>query len=315
MYDVIIIGGGPAGLAAAIYLARQKMKFILLAGDVGGQTLLSSEVDNYLGFHLIDGVQLVGEFKKHLADYKDAFELREGEAVTKAEAIDGGFRVTTDKGSYDARTVLVATGEKHRELNVPGEKELYGRGVTYCATCDAPLFGGKDVTVVGGGNSAMDAALFLEKYATHVTIMTVNKELSGDAVMKNKCVTSQKISVISNAKALRILGLEQNRVTGIEYQTADGSAQTKATDGVFIEIGLVPVSGFIDIVQKDRWGQIVVDKYNATSVPGIWAAGDVTDVTEKQIAVAAGEGSKAALQIIKWFQTQAGWPMTKISNS
>lgn len=302
MYDVIIIGGGPAGLAAAVYLARQKLKFLLLTGVVGGQTLLSSEVDNYLGFHLIDGVQLVGEFKKHLADYKDAFELREGEAVAKIEAKDAEFRVTTDKGSYETKTVLVATGEKHRELNVPGEKELYVRVVTYCAACDAPLFGGKDVTVVGGGNSAMDAALFLEKYATHVTIMTINKELTGDAVMKNKCETSQKIGIIPNVKTLRILGLEQNRVTGIEYQAADGSVQTKPTNGVFIEIGLVPVSEFIDIVKKDRWGQIIIDKYNAASIPGIWAAGDVTDVTEKQIAVAVGEGSKAALSIIKWFQ-------------
>ncbi|HWR00153.1 MAG TPA: FAD-dependent oxidoreductase [Candidatus Methylomirabilis sp.] len=312
MYDVIVIGGGPAGLAAAIYLARQKMKFMMLTGDIGGQTIWSSDIENYLGFHLIDGVKLVGEFRKHLDDYRDAFELHEGEQVTKVEAIgDGsvsqraaGFRVTTGKGTYETKTVLIATGEKHRELNVTGEKELYGRGVTYCATCDAPLFGGKDVVVVGGGNSAMDAALFLEKYASHVTLMTVNKELSGDAVMKGKCESSPKISVITNAKTVRILGTEQGKVSGIEYQLADGSAQTKATEGVFIEIGLVPVSGFIDIVQKDRWGQIVVDKYNATSVPGIWAAGDVTDVTEKQIAVAAGEGSKAALGIIKWLQSQ-----------
>ncbi len=304
MYDVIIIGGGPAGLAATVYLARQKLKFMLLTREVGGQTLLSSDIENYLGFHLIDGVSLVQQFRKHLEDYKDAFELHEGELVRKAEKLDGGFRVSTDKGAYESKALLIATGEKHRELNVPGEKELYGHGVTYCATCDAPLFGGKNVAVVGGGNSAMDAALFLEKYAAHVTLMTVNKELTGDSVMKKKCDTSPKISVIPNAKTTRILGAEKNQVTGIEYQTPDAKLWTLQTEGVFVEIGLVPVSGFIDFVDKDKKGQIVVDKHNASSVPGIWAAGDVTDVTEKQIAVAVGEGSKAALGVIKWLQTQ-----------
>ncbi|OGL79044.1 hypothetical protein A3E39_02245 [Candidatus Uhrbacteria bacterium RIFCSPHIGHO2_12_FULL_60_25] len=305
MYDAVIVGGGPAGLAAAVYLARHKLNFIMLTGDIGGQTLWSSDVENYLGFHLIDGVKLVGEFKKHLEDYKDAFELHEGEPVTNVERADRGFRVTTEKGSYDTKTVLIATGETHRRLNVPGEKELYGHGVTYCATCDAPLFSGKDVAVIGGGNSAMDAALFLEKYASHVTLMTVNKELAGDAVMKKKCETSAKISVIPNATVTAIKGTDQNKVTGVEYRLAEGTAQVKETEGVFIEIGLVPVSGFIRIVEKNKWGEIVVDKKNATNVPGIWAAGDVTDVTEKQIAVAVGEGSKASLEIIKWLQSQA----------
>jgi NADH-dependent peroxiredoxin subunit F len=309
MNDVIIIGGGPAGLAAAIYLARQKVKFLMLTDTVGGQTLMSSDVENYLGFHLIDGPGLVNAFRAHLEDYKGAFELHEGEPVAKVEKMQNGFKVTTGKGVYEAKAVLVATGEKYRELNVPGEKEFYGKGVTYCATCDAPIFAGRDVVVVGGGNSAMDAALFLEKYASHVTIVTINASLQGDAVMKRKCETSKKISILSPVKTTRILG--DAFVTGIEVQEVESNTHAAAkagkmsvipVQGVFVEIGLVPVSQFIDFVEKDKSGQIIVNTKNETSVPGVWAAGDVTDVTEKQIAVSVGEGSKASLEIIKWLQ-------------
>jgi NADH-dependent peroxiredoxin subunit F len=309
MYEVILIGGGPAGLAAAIYLARQKVKFLLLTDTVGGQTLLSSDVENYLGFHLIDGAGLVNAFRAHLEDYKGAFELHEGEPVSKVEKTSNGFKVATGKGVYEAKAILVATGEKYRELNVPGEKEFYGKGLTYCATCDAPIFAGRDVAVVGGGNSAMDAALFLEKYASHVTIITVNASLQGDAVMKRKCETSKKISVLSSSKTTRIVG--EVFVTGIEIQAVGPAGQQASrpeigkvlpVQGVFVEIGLVPVSQFIDFVEKDKNGQIIVNTKNETSIPGVWAAGDVTNVTEKQIAVSVGEGSKASLEIIKWLQ-------------
>lgn len=302
MYDSIIIGGGPAGLAAAIYMARQKLNFVLITKIVGGQTLWSSEIENYLGFHLIDGIHLVQKFREHLNDYQDSFLLKEGEAVTNVEKQNGGFMVTTDKGTYESRTLLVATGEKHRELGVPGEKEFYGRGVTYCATCDAPLYKDKDVAVIGGGNSAMESALFLEKYATRVTILTINEALMGDSVMKKKISKSEKITTLPKAKTVKILG--DSFVNGIEYELEDGTRNVMDVQGVFIEIGLIPVSGFIDIVKKNKWKEIVINEKNETSVKGIWAAGDVTDVTEKQIAVAVGEGSKAALQIISHLQQQ-----------
>jgi alkyl hydroperoxide reductase subunit F len=301
MHDSIIIGAGPAGLAAAIYLARQKLNFVLITKVVGGQTLWSSEVENYLGFHLIDGVHLVEKFKEHLNDYKDSFTLKDGESVTGVEQTGAGFRVVTDKGSYEAKTVLAATGEKHRELGVPGEKEFYGRGVTYCATCDAPLYRGKDVAIVGGGNSAMEAALFLEKYASSVTILTVNDALAGDSTLKSK-ISAGGMTVIPNAKAAKILG--DSFVSGLEYELKDGKREVLKTQGVFIEIGLIPISDFIGIVKKNKRGEIEVNVKNETSVPGIWAAGDVTNVTEKQIAVAVGEGSKAALGIIKWLQKE-----------
>lgn len=301
MLDSIIIGGGPAGLAAAVYFARQKLQFKLITPVFGGNALWSADIENYLGFHLLDGVHLVEKFREHLKDYKDAFEMIEGDSVSLIEQIPGGFRVqTTKKSEFETKTVLIVSGEKHRELNVPGEKAFYGRGVTYCATCDAPLYKGKDVVVVGGGNSAMEAALFLEKYAKSITILTVNDALAGDAMYRKKIEASEIASVISKVKVSRILG--DSFVSGIEYEMADGSKKILDTEGIFIEIGLVPVSEFIDFVKKSKGGEILVNEHNETNISGVWAAGDVTNVTEKQIAVAVGEGSKAALQIIKWLQ-------------
>jgi alkyl hydroperoxide reductase subunit F len=299
MQDCLIIGGGPAGLAAAVYLARQKITFTIVAKDVGGMALWSSDVENYLGFHLVSGLDLVKQFRKHLEDYKDAFTLQEGDLVKSVEQVPGGFRVVTEKGvTLEARTLLIATGEVPRKLNVPGEKEFYGKGVTYCATCDAPLFGGKDVIVVGGGNSAMDAALFLEKYAAHVTIITVNEALAGEAELKRRCETSEKMTVLTNTTVTAIQGSQF--VEGIEMVGKDGQPDALPAQGVFIEIGLVPSSQFISMVKKNKNGEIIIDLENKTSIPGIWAAGDVTTVPSKQVAVAVGEGSKAALQIIAW---------------
>lgn len=304
-YEAMIIGGGPAGLAAAIYFARQKLAFIMIADAIGGQAAWSSEVENYLGFHLIDGTHLVDKFREHLNDYKDSFVLWEGQRIAELVAIEGGFRAKTEKGdTCDARTVLIATGEKHRELGAPGEKAFYGRGVTYCATCDAPMYAGKDTVVVGGGNSAMEAALLLEKYAKSVSIILVHDALKGDEMYKQRILSSKVIRVIPNAKTTRIFG--DTFVNGLEYELQGGAREILDVQGVFIEIGLVPASDFVSIVKKDKWNQILVNERNETSVSGIWAAGDVTNITEKQIAVAVGEGSKASLQMIKWLQKQPG---------
>lgn len=303
MYDCIVIGGGPAGLSAAIYLARQRLNFVMIADAIGGQALWSAQVDNYLGFHLLDGMHLVEKFKEHLRDYKDSFLLKEGRRVASVEKLgDGGFRVTTEKGEFfDAKSVIVASGTKHRELHVPGEQAFYGRGVTYCSTCDGPLYANKEVIVVGGGNSAMQAALSISSYAKHVTMLTVNDRLKGDEMLKKKVEETEKVSLIYEAKTTKILG--DTFVTAMEYEVG-GQKKTLEAQGVFIEVGLVPVSDFISFVKKNALSEIEVDIHNQTSVPGVWAAGDVTNVTEKQISVAVGEGSKAAIAAMKWLQTQ-----------
>ncbi len=302
MIDVIIIGAGPAGLAAAIYFARQRLDIRILTGDIGGKTLLSSDVENYLGFHMLDGASLIQKFREHVNDYKDIVEINEGEQIQRVERIDGGFRVSSSKGSYDASALLITTGEENRKLNVPGEKEFYGKGITYCATCDAPLFKDKIVHVIGGGNSAMDAALFLEKYASHITIVSVNPELKGDEVMKKRCLSSKKMTILGGTKTTKFVG--EQFLTGIGLIGPDGTERQEPTQGAFVEIGLVPVSQFIDLVAKNKRGEIIIDKHNQTNIPGIYAAGDVTDVTDKQISIAVGEGSKAALELIKYLQTR-----------
>ncbi len=289
-------------MAAAVYLARQKINFLLLAGDIGGQTLWSSEVENYLGFHMLNGQELVEKFQEHLKDYKDEFTMKTGEFVSDVAKIKSGFRVKTSKDEYQTKTVLVATGTKHRELKVHGEKEFYGKGVTYCATCDAPLFRDKKVVIVGGGNSAMEAALFLIKYTDKITIMSIDPELHGDEVLIDKVKAEPAIRFIGQAKVQAITG--DKMVNGIKYKDAHDKDIHESTEGVFIEIGLTPVTDYINIVDKNQWNEIIVDKANATSLKGVWAAGDCTDITEKQIAVAVGEGSKAALQIIKYLQSE-----------
>lgn len=299
MFDVAIVGGGPAGMAAAVYLARQKLSFAMFSGVLGGQAIWSSDVENYLGVHHVSGIQLVELFTKHLDDYKKAMELHEDENVTKISRGEGSFIIETAMGVYHAKTILIATGSDHRTLDVPGEDTYFMKGITYCATCDAPLFAGKRVFVIGGGNSAMDAALFLEKYTKDVQLVTINVELNGDAVLKRKCETSPAIKIHSNTKVVRFEG---GAMLERIVLSKNGKESIEQADGAFIEIGLIPQSGFIDFVEKDNREQIVIDKHGRTSVEGIWAAGDVTDVTEKQISVAVGEGSKAAIDIIKFLQ-------------
>ncbi len=298
MYDLVIVGAGPAGITAAIYAARKKMNALVISKDVGGQAAISADIENYTGYQFITGSQLAEKFDEHLKQFD--IELKVGEEVKHVKKTNAYFIVESAGGAYEAKTVIIATGARPRMLNVPGETEFKNRGVTYCATCDAPLFAGKDVAIIGGGNSAMDAALQLTRIAKKVYVATINPELRGDEIMKEKVLAAGNVEVVPNASTLEIIG--DRMVTGVRIRTPGGEKKL-AVQGVFIEIGLVPNSEIVTGVEKNKWGEIIVGPACETNVPGLFAAGDVTSVPEKQIIVAAGEGSKAALAAFKHLST------------
>jgi len=205
--------------------------------------------------------------------------------------------VKTDKGEYEAKTVIIASGKRSMELGVPGEEEFKNKDLTYCATCDGPLFSEKDVAVIGGGNSALDAALQLTKIANHVYIINIAKELTGDLIEQDKLKNSKNVTIMNEAQVVAILG--DKFVNAIKIKTKDGEKEIPV-QGIFVEIGLIPNSGFAKVLDKNEKQEIRVDNYNRTNIPGIFAAGDVTDVPEKQIIIAAGEGAKATLGAFRY---------------
>lgn len=294
VYDLIIIGAGPAGITASIYAARKKMAFAVIATNIGGQVSLSSKIENYTGFQYITGEELAAKFHEHLERYK--FELKMEEAQ-KVEREGNLFKIRTDTSTYLSKMVIMATGRKPRELKVPGEAELKNRGVSYCATCDGPLFENKDVVVVGGGNSGLEAVLQLTKIAKSVHLIEVAPQLKADPVLVEKARASDTVKIWTNTQVLEVVG--DKVVTGIRIRR-NGDETLLPVQGVFVEIGSVPSSDMVGFVEKNRWGEIVVDCKCETDVPGLFAAGDVTSVPEKQIVVAAGEGCKAALSAFRY---------------
>ncbi len=295
MYDVIVVGAGPAGITAAIYAIRKGLKVLVVSGDIGGQTIWSGDIANYTGYQFVSGAELAGKFGEHMMKY--GIELKEGENVTGVDKKGKGFAVTADSGQYEAKAVIIASGKRSRELNVPGEKEFKNKGLTYCATCDGPLFKNKDVAIIGGGNSALDAALQLMNIANKVHIINNTAKLGGDAIMRAKLDKNLKVFALNNSEVMEIQG--GKLVTGIKISNG-GREETIPVQGVFVEIGLIPNSGLAKSLHKNEQGEIKVNICNETNIPGIFAAGDVTDVPEKQIIVAAGEGAKAALQAFKY---------------
>jgi len=291
MYDLIIIGAGPAGITAAIYAARKRMNFLVIAKDVGGQAALSADVENYTGYQYVTGFELAKKFEEHMREFK--IEVRDGEEVVEVKKKGEVIDVRTGRGAYESRALIIATGARPRTLNVPGEREFKNRGVTYCATCDAPLFADMDVAVIGGGNSALDATLQLMKIADKIYLININPSFRGDEVMIEKVKASDKVTILYSTKTLEVLG--DKMVTGLRAER-EGKQEILNVRGVFIEIGYIPNSDFVaGLVERNERGEIVVDDRNRTNIPGIFAAGDVTSVPQKQIIVAAGEGAKAAL--------------------
>jgi len=295
MFDLIIIGAGPAGITASVYAARKKMDFLVITKDVGGQTALSGDIENYTGYQFITGPELTAKFQEHMRKFN--IQLKENEEVVNLKKIGNKVLVESNKGTYEAKTAIVASGKRSRELNVPGEKEFKNKGLTYCATCDAPLFQGKVVAVIGGGNSAMDATLQLIKIAKHIYLINIAPQLSGDPIMQERVFASNIVKVLNNTQVISVLG--DKFVTGIKIKSQE-KEETLTVGGVFVEIGLIPNSEFAKELELNEFKEIKINSRNETNAPGIFAAGDVTDIAEKQIIIAAGEGSKACLSAFRY---------------
>ncbi|NQT06878.1 MAG: FAD-dependent oxidoreductase, partial [Candidatus Omnitrophica bacterium] len=253
------------------------------------------DIENYTGYQFITGPDLAMKFGEHMKKY--GIEFKDGEGVEGLKSESGKIQVKTDSAEYEAKSVIIASGKRSRELNVPGEKEFKNKGLTYCATCDGPLFKGKDVAVIGGGNSALDAALQLMNIATKVYIINITESLGGDEIMREKVVKAKNVTVFNNAKVEAVLG--DKLVTGIKIKKKGGE-EVVPVQGIFVEIGLIPNTEFAGDLKKNSTGEIEVNPHNETNIPGVFAAGDVTDVPEKQIVIAAGEGAKAALGAFKY---------------
>ncbi len=299
MYDLIIIGAGPAGITASVYAARKRINFLVLTKDIGGQASWSGDIENYTGYQFITGPELTEKFLEHIKKHK--IQVNEGEGVLEVSKQNDDIFVKSKKEVYKSKTLIIASGKRSKELNVEGEKEFKNKGVTYCATCDGPLFQGKDVAVIGGGNSALDAALQLIKIAKHTYIINITESLTGDEVMREKVEKSKVVDIYNNTKVKSIYG--DSFVKGLEIDRK-GKSEKLNVSGIFIEIGLIPNSEFAKTIEKNNLGEIKVDNYNRTNVEGIFACGDVTDVPEKQIIIAAGEGAKASLSAIRYLNTK-----------
>jgi alkyl hydroperoxide reductase subunit F len=293
-FDVLVVGGGPAGASSAIYTIRKGLKTGIVADRFGGQVVDTLGIENFISVQATEGPKLVKQLEEHVKSYP--VDVMHHQKAKKIERVEGKIRVTLENGAeLHSKTVILSTGARWRQLGVPGEKEYNGKGVAYCPHCDGPLFIGKPVAVVGGGNSGVEAAIDLANIVDHVTVIEYGEELKADAVLVNRLISLDNVTVITNAETKEIKGKE--KVTGLTYVDRDTDERHElAVDGVFVQIGLVPNTDWLKgSVALTKWGEIEIDKHNATSMPGVFAAGDCTDVPYKQIIIAMGEGANAGL--------------------
>ncbi|MFA6421784.1 MAG: thioredoxin-disulfide reductase [Candidatus Buchananbacteria bacterium] len=303
-YDAVIIGAGPAGLTAGIYCARRQLSTLIIAKSLGGQAALASEVENWPGIKSISGFELMNNFKEQTDKLGVKYNFNE---VNKIEKTDDGFIIKTNKDEIEAKAVILSFGLTPRDLGVPGEEKLKGRGVTYCAICDGPLYKGKTVAVVGGGNSALEAAQYLSKIAEKVYLLNQSDKFNVEPYLMDEINSIENLESYCFTKITEIKG--ENKVESIIIEDARDGVEAREifVNGVFIEIGHQPKTGWLkDFIDLNEKGEIIIDGSNKTTVEGIFAAGDCTNTEYKQIIIAAGEGAKAALQAYKYIVAKEG---------
>ncbi|MEK7578714.1 MAG: FAD-dependent oxidoreductase [Patescibacteria group bacterium] len=296
MYDLTIIGGGPAAAGAAVYAGRKKLKTLIITESFGGQSIVSDSIENWIGTLKITGLELAKAFENHIKIHQDV-EIKMPEKATAVKEITGGYEVSTNKNNaYQARSIIIASGARRRRLNVLGEDKFDGKGVSYCSTCDAPIFKDKIVAIVGGGNAGAEAVIDLNKYASKIYWISRSPSSTADPETVEEVKKLEKVAIISNAETKEILGVKF--VSGIKYlDKNDNQIKELSLEGLFVEIGSVSNSELAkELVEMNKAGEIIVDhKTGATSRPGIFAAGDVTDEIYKQNNISAGDGIAAAL--------------------
>jgi alkyl hydroperoxide reductase subunit F len=295
MKELVIIGAGPAGLSAALYAARMKMDFLILSKDTGGQMAWSSDVDNYIGVRKTTGYELTKLFTEHIRSY--GVSITEKEA-TKIEKKGRGFAVRTADGEYETKTVVIASGKRPRKLKAKNADKFERKGISYCATCDAPLYHEKAVAVVGGGNSALDAAMQLDRYAGKIYLIVRGDKIKGEKYLMEKVASLGKVETLYNAEVEEFTG--DVMVEGIVVKQKSGEKKKLMVSGVFVEIGHETNSEIAEFVDKDERGEIMVDCECKTSEEGVFAAGDVSAGGAKQVISAAGEGATAVISAYRY---------------
>jgi len=297
-FDVLVVGGGPAGAAAAIYAARKGIRTAIAAERFGGQVLDTMAIENFISVKETEGPKLVRALEEHVKEYEvDVMNLQRASALVPASSEGGLHEVKFENGaSLKAKTVILSTGARWREMGVPGEQEYKAKGVCFCPHCDGPLFKGKRVAVIGGGNSGVEAAIDLAGLVAHVTLLEFADTLRADAVLQKKLLSLPNVTVIKSAQTTEVKG-DGQKVTGLVYKDrTTEELHTVELEGIFVQIGLLPNSDWLKgTLELNRFGEIIVDAKGATNIPGVFAAGDVTTVPYKQIVIAMGEGSKASL--------------------
>src|SRR3989338_236461 len=295
IYDLVIIGGATSGLTAGIYAARKKLNAVILTKEIGGQTLQTESIENFPGFEKISGPELIEKKKEQVLKY--GLPIKSGTEVKSISKTGGVFEISTNANDkITAKSVIIATGKNPRRLNAPGEKEFENKGVVYCSTCDAPLFGGKIVVVAGGGNSGLNSAFDLLKYANNIFVLEVSDKIIGDEFLQEKLKASGKVEFMTGAeiKAIKVSSFMEE-IVYLDKKT--GEEKTLKAQGIFVNVGWSPSSAFVKgFLETNEYDEIITDpKTSETSVKGVFASGDVTDVKYKQCVIAAGEGAKAAL--------------------